>query len=129
MKKMSWGLYGIGMALLLTSCVAKKKYVEAQNRISQLEQTNADCVAKTESLNTNIATLQQTNTELQGRYDSSMRTYTNQQTKWSGYTGYYEKQKSSADQLHQTLHQQLDDRIGATNIVLNSNKVYIRPRA
>jgi len=125
MKKMSWGLYGIGMALLLSSCVAKKKYVEAQNRISQLEQTNADCVAKTESLNTNIATLQQTNTELQGRYDSSMRMYTNQQTKWSGYTGYYEKQKSSADQMHQTLHQQLDDKIGASNIVLNSNKVYI----
>jgi chemotaxis protein MotB len=125
MKKMSWGLYGIGMALLLTSCVAKKKYVESQERVSQLEQQNAECVAKTESLNTNIATLQQTNTELQGRYDSSMRVYTNQQTRWNDYTGFYNKQKSSADQMHTTLHQQLDDKIGATNIVLHNDKVYI----
>jgi chemotaxis protein MotB len=125
MKKMSWGLYGIGMALLLTSCVAKKKYVEAQDRISQLEQQNADCIARTDSLNTSYAALQQTNTELQGRYDSSMRMYTNQQTHWNDYTSFYDKQKSSADQMHQTLHQQLDEKIGASNIVLNSNKVYI----
>jgi len=125
MKKMSWGLYGIGMALLLTSCVAKKKYVESQNKVSQLEQQNAECVAKTESLNTNIATLQQTNSELQGRYDSSMRVYSNQQTKWTGYTSYYDKQKASADQMHQTLHQQLDEKVGASNIVLHGNKVYI----
>lgn len=122
---MSLGLYGIGMALLLTSCVAKKKYVEAQDRISQLEQQNADCVAKTESLNTDISNLQRTNTQLQGRYDSSLRIYTNQQTTWNDYTTFYDKQKTSADQMHQTLHQQLDDKIGAANIVLNNNKVYI----
>ena len=125
MKKMSLGLYGIGMALLLTSCVAKKKYVEAQNRISQLEQTNADCVAKTESLNSNITSLQQTNTALQARYDSSMNIYSSKQTTWNEYTSYYDKQKSTAGQMHQTLHQQLDDMIGASNIVLNNNKVYV----
>jgi outer membrane protein OmpA-like peptidoglycan-associated protein len=125
MKKMSWGLYGIGMALLLTSCVAKKKYTEAQNRISQLEQQNAECVAKTESLNTDLGTLQQSKSELQARYDSSMRLYSTDQATWSSYTGFYDKQKSSADQMHQTLHQQLDDKIGASNIVLNNNKVFI----
>jgi outer membrane protein OmpA-like peptidoglycan-associated protein len=125
MKKMSWGLYGLGMALLLTSCVAKKKYVEAQNRISQLEQQNADCTAKTESLNTNLTSLQQKNSDLQHRYDSSINSYTAQQTKWNDYSTYYNTQSSSAQQLHQTLHQQLDDMIGASNIVLNSNKVYI----
>jgi outer membrane protein OmpA-like peptidoglycan-associated protein len=113
------------MALLLTSCVAKKKYTEAQNRISQLEQQNADCVAKTESLNSNISSLEQRNTELQGRYDSSMRVYSTQQTRMNDYTGYYEKQKTSADQMHTTLHSQLDDKIGASNIVLHNNKVYI----
>ena len=122
---MSWGLYGIGMTLLLTSCVAKRKYVEAQERISQLEQQNAACLTRTDSLNTNLSTLQQTNSDLQSRYDSSMRAYSTQQTRWNDYTSYYTTQKSSADQMHQTLHQQLDDKIGATNIVLNSNKVYI----
>jgi outer membrane protein OmpA-like peptidoglycan-associated protein len=111
--------------LLLTSCVAKKKYTEAQTKISQLEQKNADCVAKTESLNSNISGLEQKNNELQGRYDSSMRAYSTQQTTMNTYTGYYEKQKSSADQLHTTLHQQLDEKIGANNIVLHNNKVYI----
>jgi chemotaxis protein MotB len=125
MKKMSLGLYGIGMALLLTSCVAKKKYTEAQNRISQLEQQNADCTAKTQSLNSDLSALQQKNTDLQGRYDSSISAYNVQQTRMNDYTGYYDKQKSSADQMHQTLHQQLDDKIGASNIVLNNNKVYI----
>src|SRR5262245_31898669 len=125
MKKMSLGLYGIGMALLLTSCVAKKKYVAAQNEISQLNQKNAECVAKTESLNSNIATLQQEKSDLQGRYDSSMRMYSNQQTRLNDYTGFYDKQKSSADNMHTTLHQQLDDKIGPTNIVLNNNKVYV----
>ncbi len=113
------------MALLLTSCVAKKKYVEAQNRISQLEQQNTNCLAKTDSLNTNISSLQQSNSELQGRYDSSMRAYSVQQTRMNDYTGFYDKVKSSADQMHTTLHQQLDDKIGATNIVLTNNKVYI----
>jgi outer membrane protein OmpA-like peptidoglycan-associated protein len=125
MKKMSLGLYGIGLALLFTSCVAKKKYVEAQNKISQLEQQNTNCLAKTDSLNTNISSLQQSNSELQGRYDSSMRAYSTQQTRMNDYTGYYVKQKSSADQMHTTLHQQLDEKIGATNIVLHNNKVFI----
>jgi len=125
MKKMSWGLYGIGMALLLTSCVAKKKYVEAQNRISQLEQQNANCVSRTDSLSTSLSTLQQSNSALQSRYDSSLNAYSTQQTRWNDYTTYYTNQKSSADQMHQTLHQQLDDMIGASNIVLNNNKVYI----
>jgi len=125
MKKMSWGLYGLGMALLLTSCVAKKKYVEAQNRISQLEQQNANCVSRTDSLSTSLSTLQQSNSALQSRYDSSLNAYSTQQTRWNDYTTYYTNQKSSADQMHQTLHQQLDDMIGASNIVLNNNKVYI----
>ena len=125
MKKMSWGLYGIGMALLLTSCVAKKKYVEAQNRISQLEQQNANCVASRDSLSTSYSTLQQSNSALQSRYDSSLNAYNTQQTRWNDYTTYYTNQKSSADQMHQTLHQQLDEMIGASNIVLNNNKVYI----
>jgi len=125
MKKMSWGLYGLGMALLLTSCVAKKKYVEAQKQISQLQQQNADCTAKTQSLNSNLTALQQTNSDLQRRYDSSINSYTAQQTRLNDYTGYYDKQSSSAQQLHQTLHQQLDEMIGASNIVLKSNKVYI----
>jgi len=125
MKKISWGLYGIGMALLLTSCVAKKKYVEAQNRISQLEQQNANCVSRTDSLSTSLSTLQQSNSALQSRYDSSLNAYSTQQTRWNDYTTYYTNQKSSADQMHQTLHQQLDDMIGASNIVLNNNKVYI----
>ncbi len=125
MKKMSWGLYGIGMALLLTSCVAKKKYVEAQNRISQLEQQNANCVASRDSLSTSYSTLQQSKSALQSRYDSSLNAYNTQQTRWNDYTTYYTNQKSSADQMHQTLHQQLDDMIGASNIVLNNNKVYI----
>src|SRR5437764_13119445 len=114
MKKMSWGLYGIGMAVLLTSCVAKKKYVEAQNRISQLEKQNADCTAQTQSLNTNLASLQQTNGDLQHRYDSSINAYTTSSTRWNDYTSYYDKQKSSAEQMHQTLHSQLDDMIGAS---------------
>src|SRR5436190_14110300 len=125
MKKMKWGLYGVGMALILTSCVAKKKYTEAQNRISQLEQQNADCVSKTESLNTNLSTLQRTNSDLQNRYDSSINAYSSQQSRWNNYTTYYNTQRSTADQLHQTLHQQLDDKIGASNIVLANNKVYI----
>jgi len=125
MKKISWGLYGVGMALLLTSCVAKKKYVEAQNKITQLEQQKAECMQKTESLNTSLGTLQQTNSDLQRRYDSTYNVYTSKQTRWNDYTAYYDKQRAAADQLHQQLHQQLDDKIGAENIVTANNKVYV----
>jgi outer membrane protein OmpA-like peptidoglycan-associated protein len=125
MKKMSWGLYGVGIAMLLTSCVAKKKYVEAQNKITQLEQQNAECMQKSESLNTSLGTLQQTNSDLQRRYDSSYNTYTAQRSTWNNYTSFYDKQKTTAEQLHQQLHQQLDDKIGAENIKTANNKVYV----
>lgn len=127
MKKtfLSWGVYGLVLATLFTSCVAKKKYTEAQNTITELREQNALCIQKGDSLNQSIASLQQSNSDLQRRFDSTSSAYASSQGRWNEYTGLYEKQSTAADQLHQALHQQLDDLVGATNIAKKGEKIYV----
>ena len=127
MKKtfLSWGVYGLVFATLFTSCVAKKKYTEAQNTITELREQNALCLQRGDSLNQSLSSLQQTNSDLQRRFDSTSSAFASSQTRWNEYTGLYEKQSTAADQLHQALHTQLDDLVGATNIAKSGEKIYV----
>ncbi len=121
----SWVFSGLALAMLLTSCVAKKKYVEAQNTITELRQQNADCMVKGDSLNQSLSSLNQANNELQRRYDSTTTAFTSSQSTWNNYTSYYDKQVNTVSTLHQQLHQQLDEKIGAENIASDNKKVYV----
>jgi hypothetical protein len=105
--------------------VAKKKYTEAQNTITELREQNAMCMQRGDSLNQSLSSLQQTNSDLQRRFDSTSSAYASSQVRWNEYTGYYEKQNTAADQLHQELHTQLDDLVGATNIAKTGEKIYV----
>ncbi|HKP31760.1 MAG TPA: hypothetical protein VJT83_03510, partial [Chitinophagaceae bacterium] len=65
MKKnfLSWGVYGLIITTLFTSCVAKKKYTEAQNTITELRAQNALCMQRGDSLNQSLSSLQQSNSD------------------------------------------------------------------
>lgn len=127
MKKtfLSWGVSALVIGTLFTSCVAKKKYTEAQNTITDLREQNALCMQRGDSLNQSLSSLQQSNSDLQRRFDSTSSAYASTEARLNEYTGLYEKQNTAADQLHQQLHQQLDDLVGATNIAKSGEKIYV----
>ena len=126
MKKIM-SLSGAGLlaiSLLMTSCVSKKKYVQAQNTIEQYRQDSIACAQRNTEFQTSISGLEEKNRALQTEYDSTKKAY---ETRWATMQTYYDEQKASADQLHQEIHQSLSnsDVIDANDIKSSNGRVYV----
>ena len=128
MKKI-FSLQGAGvvaMGLLLGSCVSQKKYDEAQRTIEQYRSDSAAWAAKYNSMQQNYSTLEQNNKQIQSRYDSINKTYMADQQRWQTYRGYYDQQRTAAEQVHQQLHTALDNTvIREANVYAEGNEVYV----
>lgn len=116
---------GLAVVVLMTSCVAKKKYTEAQNTITQLQTENSQLKETGTSMQQNIATLETTNKSLQTSLDSTNTWVTGQQTRWNSFQAFYDEGTKTTEQVHQLLHTQLDDLIGAENITTNAGRIYV----
>ena len=116
---------GLAVLVLMTSCVAKKKYTEAQNQITQLQTENAQLKETGTSMQQNIATLETTNRGLQTSLDSTTTWVSGQQSKWNSFQAFYDEGTRTTEQVHQLLHTQLDDLIGAENITTNEGRIYV----
>jgi outer membrane protein OmpA-like peptidoglycan-associated protein len=116
---------GLAVVVLMTSCVAKKKYTEAQNTITQLQTENAQLKETGTSMQQNLATLETTNRGLQTSLDSTNTWVTGQQTRWNSFQAFYDEGVKTTEQVHQMLHTQLDNLIGAENITTNGGRIYV----
>ncbi len=116
---------GLAVVVLMTSCVAKKKYTEAQNTITTLQTENAQLKETGTSLQQNLATLQTTNTTLQSRIDSTNTWVTGQQSRWNSFQAFYDEGTRTTEQVHQMLHTQLDNLVGAENITTSGGRIYV----
>lgn len=116
---------GLAVVVLMTSCVAKKKYTEAQNTITTLQTENAQLKETGTSMQQNIATLETTNRTLQTSLDSTTTWVSGQQSRWNSFQAFYDEGAKTAEQVHQTLHTQLDDLIGAENITTSGGRIYV----
>jgi outer membrane protein OmpA-like peptidoglycan-associated protein len=116
---------GLAVVVLMTSCVAKKKYTEAQNTITTLQTENAQLKETGTSMQQNIATLETTNRTLQTSLDSTNTWVSGQQSRWNSFQAFYDEGAKTAEQVHQTLHTQLDALIGAENITTSGGRIYV----
>lgn len=116
---------GLAVVVLMTSCVAKKKYTEAQNQITQLQTENAQLKETGTSMQQNIATLETTNRGLQTSLDSTNTWVSGQQSRWNSFQAFYDEGTRTTEQVHQMLHTQLDNLIGAENITTNAGRIYV----
>lgn len=116
---------GLAVVVLMTSCVAKKKYTEAQNQITTLQTENAQLKETGTSMQQNIATLETTNRTLQTSMDSTNTWVSGQQNRWNSFQAFYDEGAKTTEQVHQTLHTQLDDLIGAENITTSGGRIYV----
>ncbi|HYF32261.1 MAG TPA: hypothetical protein VD993_14155 [Chitinophagaceae bacterium] len=118
-------LCGLAVLVLMTSCVAKRKYVDAQNTITQLQTENAQLRETGTTMQTNITSLEANNRSLQARLDSTNSWASGQQTRWNSFQAFYDEGTRTTEQVHQQLHQQMDDLIGAENITTSGGRIYV----
>ncbi|MGB8191971.1 MAG: hypothetical protein WCF67_08635 [Chitinophagaceae bacterium] len=116
---------GLAVVILMTSCVAKKKYTEAQNQISQLQTENARLTETGNTMQQNVTTLESNNRNLQTRLDSTNTWVTGQQTRWNSFQAFYDEGTKTTEQVHQQLHEQMDAVIGAENITTAGGRVTV----
>jgi len=126
MKKIvSLPMYGLAVLAMLTSCVAKKKYTEAQNQITQLQTENAQLKETGTTMQTNITSLEANNRALQSSLDSTHSWVTGQQSRWSSFQAFYDEGMKTTEQVHQQLHTEMDNLIGSENITTSGGRVHV----
>ena len=116
---------GLAVLILMTSCVSKRKYTDAQNTITQLQTENAQLKDQGTTMQTNIVSMEANNRALQSRLDSTNSWVSGQQTRWNSFQAFYDEGTKTAEQVHQQLHQQMDALIGAENITTSGGRVYV----
>lgn len=121
------GIGAIAVAMLLTSCVSKKKYVEAQNTIEKYRNDSTQLAQQAASLQQNISSLEEKNKTMQAQWDSSKAVAQAEMQRWSGLQTYYDQQKTSITGLHQQLHDALSSSevVSADEITASNGRVYV----
>jgi outer membrane protein OmpA-like peptidoglycan-associated protein len=126
MKKiLSMPVFGVAVLMMLTSCVAKKKYTEAQNTITQLQTENAQLKEQGTTMQQNVATLEARTRSMQSTIDSTNTWVTGQQGRWSSFQAFYDEGVKTTEQVHQQLHTEMDALIGAENITTANGRVMV----
>ena len=116
----------VAMGLFMGSCVSKKKYMEAQTSAS--ERYTADSTqwaTRSATMQQNITSLEQKNTDYQKQMDSLRTTSQNYQKRWETFQSTYTTQNSSTEQLHQQIHAAIDEYVEASNVESKNGRVYI----
>lgn len=116
---------GLAVVVSMTSCVAKKKYTEAQNQIAQLQSENARLTETGNTMQQNLTSLETQNRTLQTSLDSTNTWVSGQQTRWNSFQAFYDEGTKTVEQVHQQLHQQMDELIGSENITTSNGRVYV----
>jgi len=120
------GLGSVALTLLLTSCVSKRKYLEAQNNLQQCRTETTEWSARESTMKQNISTLEEKNQALQRDYDNTKTMASNQQKRWENFRTYYDQQKSTSEEIHQQLHSALDNTsLSEKNIFVSNRRVYV----
>lgn len=129
MKKMisASGFGALAIALLMSSCVSKKKYVQAQQTIEKYRMDSTQMAQTAAGLQQNITSLEEKNRTMQSQWDSSKSAAQSEIQRWSGLQGYYDEQRTNVTNIHEQLHTALaeSDVIKADEITASNGRVYV----
>ena len=128
MKK-NLSLAGLGLAamgLFMGSCVSKRKYMEAQSSASaRYTADSTQWATSSATMQQNITSLEQKNTDYQKQMDSFRTASANYQKQWEPFQSTYATQNTSTEQLHQQIHTAIDQYVEASNVESKNGRVYI----
>jgi hypothetical protein len=121
------GFGALVIALMMTSCVSKKKYVQAQQTIEKYRMDSAQMAQNAASQQQNISSLEEKNRGIQTQLDSSKAATQAEIQRWSGLQGYYDEERTNITNIHQQLHTALaeSDVIKADEITASNGRVYV----
>jgi len=121
----------LAIVMLMSSCVSKKKYVQAQQQAQQtIEKYRMDSTQMAQtaaSQQQNIASLEEKNRTMQAQWDSSKAVAQAEAQRWTGLQGYYDEQKTNVTNIHQQLHTALaeSEGISADEITASNGRIYV----
>jgi hypothetical protein len=122
---------GLAIVMLMSSCVSKKKYVQAQQQAQQtIEKYRMDSTQMAQtaaSQQQNITSLEEKNRTMQAQWDSSKAVAQAEAQRWTGLQGYYDEQKTNVTNIHQQLHTALaeSEAISADEITASNGRIYV----
>jgi len=121
------GFGALVIALLMSSCVSKKKYVQAQQTIEKYRADSAQMAQNATGLQQNITSLEEKNRGIQAQLDSSKAATQAEIQRWSGLQGYYDEQQTNVTNIHQQLRTALagSEVINADEITASNGRVYV----
>jgi len=121
------GFGALVIALLMSSCVSKKKYVQAQQTIEKYRTDSAQMAQSAAGLQQNISSLEEKNRGIQAQLDSSKAATQAEIQRWSGLQGYYDEQQTNVTNIHQQLRTALagSEVIKADEITASNGRVYV----
>ena len=121
------GFGALVIALMMSSCVSKKKYVQAQQTIEKYRMDSAQMAQNAASQQQNIASLEEKNRGIQAQLDSSKAATQAEIQRWSGLQGYYDEERTNIANTHQQLHDALagSEVINADEITASNGRVYV----
>ncbi|HET9277240.1 MAG TPA: hypothetical protein VFN95_03620 [Flavitalea sp.] len=126
-KNLSLAGFGLAaMGLFMGSCVSKKKYMEAQtSAAARYTADSTQWATSSASMQQNITSLEQKNTDYQKQVDSFRTTAQNYQKRWETFQSTYTTQNTSTEQLHQQIHTAIDEYVEASNVESKNGKIYV----
>lgn len=126
-KNLSLAGFGLAaMGLFMGSCVSKKKYMEAQTSAATRYTTDStEWATRSATLQQNISSLEQKNTDYQKQVDSFRTTSQNYQKRLETFQSTYTTQNTSTEQLHQQIHTAIDEYVEASNVESKNGKIYV----
>ena len=126
-KNLSLAGFGLAaMGLFMGSCVSKRKYMEAQsNAAARYTADSTQWATSSATMQQNITSLEQKNTDYQKQLDSSRTASANYQKQWEPFQSTYATQNTSTEQLHQQIHTAIDQYVEASNVESKNGRVYI----
>lgn len=116
----------VAMGLFMGSCVSKRKYMEAQTSAAERYRTDSTQWAnRSNTMQQNISALEQKNTAYQSQVDSLRTASSNYQKRWDNFQSTYTQHTASTQQLHQQIHDAIDQYVEASNVESHSGKIYV----
>ena len=126
-KNLSLAGFGLAaMGLFMGSCVSKRKYMEAQTSAAERYRTDStDWATRSNTMQQNISSLEQQNTSFKGSIDSLRTTSMNYQKRWDNIQSTYTQATTSTEQLHQEIHNAIDQYVEPSNVESRNGRIYV----